>query len=207
LMLTPAMGNAMLDQLDAATWVALHSSFSLSGAGEVSGGNPAYVRQPLTWLPAVDGLKSTQTPAVFDVPASTTISWFGLWSSDAGGTFYGMVPNGGSQSTRPAIYVTDLGTNWLISVAHGLVGGETIVFLPYAGGINPGLTEGFQTYYVVEPTSEDAFQIASLPGSEPIGLPGMGQGYWQRHIPFTMSVQGNFRMNSLTIGIPSVGIT
>ena len=83
--------NLMLDALaDSASHVSLHSADpGTNGANEIAGGSPAYVRQAVTFDPASGGEMSMDGVATFDVPASTTVAYFGVWSSVSGGTFYG----------------------------------------------------------------------------------------------------------------------
>jgi hypothetical protein len=81
----------MLDALAAvAVYVSLHTgSPGTNGANEVSGGSPAYARKAMTWNAASGGGLDNSNAPVFDVPAGTTVSHFGLWSASSGGTFYG----------------------------------------------------------------------------------------------------------------------
>lgn len=53
-----------------------------SGDDEVSGG--AYERRPVSWAAADGGTVAVDGDVVFDVPASTTVSWLGLWDSSDG---------------------------------------------------------------------------------------------------------------------------
>jgi len=51
-----------------------------TATGEVTGGSPAYNRKALTWGSAsASAIVSAATP--FDVPASTTVTYFGVCSS------------------------------------------------------------------------------------------------------------------------------
>lgn len=72
---------------NAATHASLHiSAPGTTGAGEVTGGAPAYARKPLTWAAGtVDG--TVTASAVFDVPTGTTVVAAGLWTALTGGTF------------------------------------------------------------------------------------------------------------------------
>lgn len=84
-----AAKNLMLDALGAvAVFASLHTaSPGTTGANEVSGG--AYARKPITWNAASGGDLDNNANPVFDVPASTTITHFGMWSASTAGTFYG----------------------------------------------------------------------------------------------------------------------
>lgn len=56
---------------------------------ELSGGSPAYARQPVSWTAAVDGFVSPTADLVFNVPANTTVAGWSGFSADMGGTPYG----------------------------------------------------------------------------------------------------------------------
>lgn len=88
---TAAAKNLMLDALGAvAVYASLHTDDpGTNGANEVTGGNPAYARKSITWNGADAGAMDDSNAPEFDVPASTTIKYVGLWSADSGGTFYG----------------------------------------------------------------------------------------------------------------------
>ena len=83
--------NAMLNALGAlAVFASLHTADpGESGVNEVAGGNPAYARKAITWNAANAGSMDDSNVPVFDVPASTTVSYVGFWSLVTGGTFYG----------------------------------------------------------------------------------------------------------------------
>jgi hypothetical protein len=84
----------MLDELaTVAGWASLHTaSPGTTGTNEVTGGSPAYARKAITWNAAnLSNLDNNGNP-VFDVPGSTTVTHFGLWSAASGGTFYGGDP-------------------------------------------------------------------------------------------------------------------
>ncbi|WP_068922182.1 phage tail fiber protein [Planobispora rosea] len=87
--LTNAAKHVMLDELaTVAVYVSLHTADPGStGTSEVTGGS--YTREAITWNAAASGaLDSSNTP-VFDVPAGTTVTHWGLWSAATNGTFYG----------------------------------------------------------------------------------------------------------------------
>lgn len=73
-----------------AAYMSLHSADpSTTGANEIAGGSPAYARKSATWNSPSSGAATASNQPVFDVPASTTVSHFGLWSAVSAGTFYG----------------------------------------------------------------------------------------------------------------------
>lgn len=89
--LNNASKNLMLDALGAvAVFASLHTADpGTTGTSEVSGGSPAYARKAITWNAASGGGLDNNANPVFDVPAGTTVTHFGLWSLVSGGTFYG----------------------------------------------------------------------------------------------------------------------
>ena len=60
---------------------------------EVTGGSPAYARKAITWASATSATPSskalTATFPVFDIPASTTVAFIGIWTLASGGTYGG----------------------------------------------------------------------------------------------------------------------
>ena len=52
---------------------------------EVTGGSPAYARVPIAWnaagTPTPGSMDDSTNGAVFNVPASTTVSWISGWNS------------------------------------------------------------------------------------------------------------------------------
>lgn len=69
-----------------AAFLSLHTADpGTTGASEVTGGSPAYARQPVTWSAPTNGVITGS--ANFDVPAGTTVVSVGVWSAASGGTF------------------------------------------------------------------------------------------------------------------------
>lgn len=85
-----AAKNLMLDALNPG-FLSLHATApGATGAGEVTGGSPAYARKAATWSAASNGSKPLSNAPVFDVPAGT-VAFIGLWSAVTGGTYLGYV--------------------------------------------------------------------------------------------------------------------
>lgn len=71
-----------------AAYISLHTGDpGTTGTAEVTGG--AYARKSATWAAASGGAVAISNDPVFDVPASTTITHYGLWSAATSGTYYG----------------------------------------------------------------------------------------------------------------------
>lgn len=83
--------NVMLNALGGvAVYASLHTADpGTTGTSEVTGGSPAYARKSITWNSASSGNLDNLANPTFDVPGSTTITHFGLWSASTGGTYYG----------------------------------------------------------------------------------------------------------------------
>jgi hypothetical protein len=83
----------------AGTYISLHTATpGTTGANEVAGGS--YARVQTTWSASGGGSKAGSQITI-NVPAATTISYFGVWSAVSSGTYIG----GGALSTAPT-YVT-----------------------------------------------------------------------------------------------------
>jgi hypothetical protein len=74
----------------AGTYISLHSaSPATTGANEISGGT--YARVATTWAAAASSADAGSQVTI-NVPASTTIAYFGIWSALTGGTYLGGGP-------------------------------------------------------------------------------------------------------------------
>ena len=95
--LTTAALDVMLTALrGVAVWGSLHSADpGATGTSELAGGSPAYARKAVSWAASASGILDTNASATFDVPAGSTVAYWGLWSAPTGGTFYG----GGKMTT------------------------------------------------------------------------------------------------------------
>jgi hypothetical protein len=82
--------NAMLQALATiATHASLHSSDpGIAGANEISGGDPPYARQSITWNVAADGQVTLANDPIFNVPPGS-IPYLGFQTAASGGTFLG----------------------------------------------------------------------------------------------------------------------
>lgn len=84
--------NAMLSGLaGVATYASLHDDDpGATGDNELSGGS--YARKQVTWDSPANGEMALVTQPEFDVPATSTVKYMGLWSAASSGTFYGYGP-------------------------------------------------------------------------------------------------------------------
>ena len=69
------------------SYVSLHSADpGTTGASEISGGS--YARVAVTWGSASGGSVANSNALSINIPASTTVSYFGIWSASSAGTYY-----------------------------------------------------------------------------------------------------------------------
>lgn len=97
----------------AATWISLHSADpGTTGASEITGG--AYTREQTAWG-SVSNSSVTGSAVTSDVPAGTTITYWGLWTAASAGTFHygGQLPasetfgSNGTYSLTPTLSASD----------------------------------------------------------------------------------------------------
>lgn len=196
---TTSARNSMLTTFGAsALFASLHSAYpGNAGASEIAGGTPPYARQPVTWGASASGQMTTATNPTFNVPASTSISWVGLWSLITGGTFLCSLPIGGNAGVP--FYVA-AGDDTLRADNHGLTDGTQVVVLDTNIGVLPtGLTEG--TVYFVRDTSGDTFKLAATLGGSAIDLTSDGTGFITPIVPETFGGQGTYAVSTITVDL------
>lgn len=196
--------HTMMDALDeaqaaGAKYGSLHTAYSATGTNELTGGSPAYARKALTWAAAgtpTAGAKETSASAVFDVPASQTVRWIGLWDAVTVGNFLGMTPNGGT--TPQAFVVPDIANDILECAAHGFVNNDTVVVWSVPGDPLPTpLAEG-TVYYVISATTDD-LQLSATQGGAAVNLTAIGAGSIQKIVPEVFNAQGTHTVTKVTI--------
>jgi hypothetical protein len=84
---TSGLNSAVDGVAAAATYISFHTSDPTTvGDHEVTGGSPAYARVQTTWATASGGSRvGSQVTA--NIPASTSVTHWGLWTASTGGTF------------------------------------------------------------------------------------------------------------------------
>ena len=81
---TETSKNIMLDALTV-TYASLHDDDpGITGANELTGGDPAYARKPCVFNAANGGARALNADVTFDVPAGATVLYVGYWSEIAG---------------------------------------------------------------------------------------------------------------------------
>jgi hypothetical protein len=181
-----------------ATHGSLHTAYSTTGANEVTGGSPAYARKAATWAAASGRSKATSASMVFDVPASTTVRWVGLWDAVTAGNFLGMTPNGGG--TPEAFTVPVIADDTLEAPGHGFSNAQMVVVWAVPGVALPtGLSEG--TVYHVRDATTDDLKLAATAGGAAIDITAVGSGMLQRIVEETFGAQGTHTVTSATMSL------
>jgi len=197
----------MLDALDEAIatgmkFGSLHTAYSTTGTNEVTGGSPAYARKSLTWAAASGGSKAiAATLPTWDVPASTTIAWWGTWDASTSGTFLGMVPLGGGSLLNAMVEVAaDITANDIFSKAHGLVADNRVVFW---GTLPTGLSVGTIYWVISTGISTDSFRVSTTQAGSAVDLTGTQPfGFFaQKCIPETFGAQGTYALTSGSVDL------
>lgn len=190
--------NDMIDALAGnAGFLSLHTAFSLTGASEVSGGTPAYARKAVTWGVAANGeAVSTTASQVFDVPASTTVLYIGMFSLVTAGVFYGMFPLTPTLVGQVEGESTD---DQLKRRAHGYLVNDRVGF--FGDSLPAGLTEG-TIYHVVSPTT-DTFQASLTQGGSAVVITADGEAIAFKTVPEVFGGQGTY---TLAIGDAKINL-
>jgi hypothetical protein len=191
--------NVMLDALDESatqiTHVGVHTltdpgTSTNAGAGEATGGSPAYARQAVTWGAAASGQKSNTGALTFDVPAGT-YAFFTYFNASSGNTsnYRGYAPFGGATKGFAEVNAAGVTGDIIYSSAHGLANGDRVmVFNVFAESLPTGLTEG--TVYFVVGATTDSFQVSATSGGAAVDITAVGELFFQKVIPETFGAQG-----------------
>lgn len=201
--LTDTVKNALLDVLDESgsygKYGSLHTAYSATGANEVSGGSPAYARKALTWAAASGGSKAlAATLPVWDVPASTTVAWVGIFDASSAGNFVGMFPAGAMALREFTADTSDL----ITSKAHGYSAGQAVVF--WGSALPTGLSVGTIYYVISSGLATDAFKVSATLGGSAVDLSSTGGGFVQGCVPETFTGQGTYTASSGSIDLNAV---
>jgi hypothetical protein len=202
--------NLMLDQLDeslstGADFGSLHTAYSTTGTSEVTGGSPAYARKGLTWSAAASGSKAlTSTLPTWDVPAATTVAWWGGWDAVTTGNFLFMMPVGAGTLRPCSVEVAaDITGNDIFSKAHGYVADTRVVFW---GTLPTGISVGTIYYVLSGGLTSDAFNVATTSGGTEIDLTGTApfNFFVQSCVPEVFAGQGTYALTSASVDLSAV---
>ena len=184
------------------THLSLHTAWSASGASEVTGGSPAYARQPVAWNAAATRVAANTDIETFDVPAGTDVAFIGGWSALSGGTFYGMAP---LQSLNTDIATGFEGDDYFYADGHGFSDGDTVVVFEGndAVGVPGGLSEG--TVYYVRDSAVDRFKLAATSGGVAINLTSTALVFVQGITVESFAAQGSLTIAAGNLQIKGFG--
>lgn len=198
-----AAENQMLDALAGGTpssiigFASLHTAYSATGTNEVTGGSPAYARKAITWSAASSGSKASSSSPVFDIPASTTVAFVGLWSAASAGTFSGMAPNGAA--TQYA-FTAAISGNTFTAPGSSYTNGTAVVMFAGVGATLPGGFTAGTIYYVVS-ASGASFSLSATSGGSAITVSAAGAGIIQGITLESFGAQGTFTLSSDTLSL------
>ena len=86
----PNMSAAYLNAIrDHGKTLITHMGLVDNGGAEISGGSPAYARQPVTWINDGDGVMRPDANITFNIPAGATVGGWRGYGASSGGTDYG----------------------------------------------------------------------------------------------------------------------
>jgi hypothetical protein len=180
-------------------YLSLHSAYSASGANELSGGSPAYARLAATWGTASSSSIALSNSPTFNVAASSTVAFIGIWDALTSGNFQGMFPN--AAGAVAYAFAAPSSTSTLLAPGTSYSSNQTVVVFPVAGSSLPGgLTAG--VVYFVKSPSADSFQLSasSGPGSA-VTLTADGAGVIQAITTESFGSQGTFQVSSGSLAI------
>lgn len=172
--------NINLTLLNNISTMSLHTDYSDIGLNEVTGGDPPYTRQPVTFIfNDAYTIQSTNHAEVdFDVPPNVLVTWIGLWGLL--GDFLGMVPLMGA-ALLPFV-VDDVVLNPTI-VKYPRIGNTGDAVIPYGSQLPLdasllNLMAG-STYYVTSFPTDTTVELSTTPGGDPIEFATQGVGLFQ----------------------------
>jgi hypothetical protein len=201
---TTTAQDQMLDSLNGGSpssiiaYASLHSAYSATGSNELTGGSPSYARQAVTWSSAGSASKvSASVAGNFNVPASSTVAFVGLWSLVSSGTFAGMGPNGGA--TQYAFTAATSG-NLFTAPGSSYSNGNTVVLFDGAGATIPSNFTVGTIYYVIS-ASGSTFELSATSGGSAITVNAAGAGLVQAITAEVFNGQGLFTLSSETLSL------
>jgi len=206
--LPDATKNALLDSavaggLTTTPHMSLHTAFPPSGANEVTGGSPAYARQPFTFSSAASGAKSASAAETFDVPAGTTVRAVATYDALTSGTQKAWSPAGASARRAFSVDSAGVTNNDIFSPAHGLAAGNSVLFWPTVGASLPtGLSEDTEYFVIATGLATDSFRVSATLGGSAVDITAIGDGDVQKFTPEVFAGQGTYQVTTFTVSLP-----
>jgi hypothetical protein len=206
--ITDACKNALLDSAVAGgllttPHMSLHTGFPPAGGNELTGGSPAYARQPFTWNAASGGAKSIAASETFDVPAGNTVRCVAEYDALTVGTQKCWSPAGASARRAIAVVAADLAGNTIQSPAHGLAAGNSVLFWATIGAALPtGLAEDTEYFVIAAGLTADVFEVSTTLGGSAVDITAIGDGDVQKFTPEAFAGQGTYLVSNFTVSFP-----
>jgi hypothetical protein len=208
--LPDATKNALLDSavaggLNTTPHLSLHTGFPPAGGNEVTGGSPAYARQPMTWAAASGGSRAMSGTETFDVPAGTTVRAVATYDALTTGTQKAWSPAGASPRIAISVDAAGVTNNDIFSEAHGLVAGNSILFWATEqgnAGLPAGLSEDTEYFVIATGLTADAFRVSTTLGGSAVDLTDEGVGDGQKFTPETFAGQGTYTVSTFVVSLP-----
>jgi len=208
-----AAKGAMLDAIDESAvglgmkFGSLHTAYSTTGASEVTGGSPAYARVALTWAAAAGAPRTKALAATlptWNVPAATTVGWWGMWDAVTVGNFLGMMPLGAGALRVAGIESADLVGNTIQSPAHGYAVNDRVVLWGTLPAATPALAVG-TIYFVGTVPTADTFTLSTTTANgAPVDITGIGDFFVQKCVPQTTVTQDTISLASGSVDLNAV---
>jgi hypothetical protein len=206
--ITNACKDGLLDSAVAAALnggtphLSLHTGVPPAGGNELTGGSPAYARQPIVWAASSGGTKNITGTETFDVPA-TTVRAVALYDALTVGTQKCWSPAGAFARRAFTVIAGDLAGNTIQSPAHGLSAGQSVLVWASIGAALPtGLAEDTEYFVIATGLTADVFELSATLGGAAIDITAIGDGDVQRFTPEVFAAQGQYRVDSFPVSLP-----
>jgi len=206
--ITDLCKNALLDSavaagLNTTPHMSLHTGFPPAGGNELTGGSPAYARQPFTWNAAGSGARSIAASETFDVAAGTTVRSVAVYDALTSGTQKCWSPAGASARRAFAVIAADLAGNTIQSPAHGLTTNDRVLFWPTIGAALPtGLSEDTEYFVIAAGLTTDVFEVSTTQGGSAVDITAIGDGDVQKYVAEVFAGQGTYQVSTFTVSLP-----
>lgn len=153
-------------------WVSCHSGPpGNTGANEVTAGSGAAGRQQATFNNGGSGADPTNALVAFQL-TGVTVSWYGFWTAQTGGTFLGGFP----LAKTPQLGTGINGSSIITIPGHGLSVNQAVRLYtaPNAQSAIPGGFVTDTTYFVKTVPSADTVTLAATVGGAAISCTSSG---------------------------------
>lgn len=174
-------------------FVSLHTADpGETGAAEVAGGS--YARQSVAaagWNAAASGLIDNINAIDFTGMPATTVTHVGIWDAVTVGNFLYGSPLG---TTIRAFALDNTTTDDFLSVAHGFVDTDEVVFEDeYAGSLPSPVVAGTIYFVISAGITADSFRVSATSGGASLAITTKGNGIVRRDDVQPVNAGNTFR--------------